>query len=208
MKHLSILALCVVASAATPASAAGPTVPELYEQSYGQEALRDYAGALATLQQLPTRQQQTYVFSLRKAWLLYLSARYAEAAPVYKHAIQLAPKAVEPRLGLSLAQMGLRSWLDAEKTLTGVLELDPKSYLGLSRLAWTRYSLGRFGPAEATYRQVLELYPADIEMQAGLGWALVKQGKTAEAKSAFEAVLEVAPRHTASQDGLRALATQ
>jgi tetratricopeptide (TPR) repeat protein len=197
----SVLVACAVAAA--PARAA--TVPELYQQSYDQEMFRDAAGALSTLERVPQAEQQTYVFALRRAWLLYLSARYADAVTQYEEAVTRAPKAAEPLLGLSLVQMALRRWVDAEKTLQALLALDPSSYLGLSRLAWTQYSLGRYSAAEATYRRVLALYPSDVEMQAGLGWALSKQDKGAAAKQAFEAVLRVAPRHVSAQDGLRGL---
>lgn len=198
-----ILAVLLTVGAQT---ASGATPPELYEQSYAQEAVRDYAGALETLARLPPAQQKTYVFVLRKGWLSYLGGRYPEAIEAYARAVALAPAALEPRLGLSLAQMAARRWLDADETLAAVLRIEPKSYLGLSRRAWTQFNLGRYAQAEASYREVVALFPSDVEMRAGLGWALLEQNKKAEAKAAFEAVLGYAPRHQASQDGLRRLA--
>ncbi|MCA9551968.1 MAG: tetratricopeptide repeat protein [Myxococcales bacterium] len=182
--------------------AGAPNVPDLYQRSYEQEVLHDAPGALATLDQLPQGEKATYLYALRRGWLLYLGARYGEAVEEYRRAVGLAPQAVEPRLGLSLSEMAARRWLDAEKTLLELQKLDPGGFLVNSRLAFTWYNLGRFKEAEVAYRKVLGLYPSDVEMQAGLGWALLKQGRAADAKPVFQRVLTVAPRHASAQAGL------
>lgn len=206
MTKSKILALSALTLAlgASPARAATPS--ELYEQSYAQEAVRDHAGALETLEKLPPAEHKRYVFVLRKAWLQYLGAHYVEAIATYERAVALAPAALEPLLGLSLAQMAARRWLDADKTLQAVLRIEPNSYLGLSRRAWTQFNLGRYAQAEESYKRVIALFPSDIEMQAGLGWSLLEQSRAEEAKAVFEAVLRYAPRHRPSQDGLRRIA--
>ena len=109
---------------------------------------------------------------------------------------------MEPALGLSLAQVAARRWLDAERTVRSVLDRDPLNLTALGRLAFVQYQLGRYRAAEATYRAALAAYPSDIEMQCGLGWALLRQERAATAAKVFQRVLMVAPHSGSAKAGL------
>lgn len=174
-----------------------------YEESYAKEATGDYRGALDALKRLPPADRAGYTFTLREAWLLYLSADYEGSIAGYLRAVKKAPDAIEPRLGLLLPQLALRRWLDAEKTARWVLERDPRNKTARGQLAWAQFNLGRFKDAEGSYAQVLADYPSDVEMRSGLAWAKLRQGKKAEAKALFVEVVKVAPDY---QSGLRGLA--
>lgn len=174
-----------------------------YTRSYEAEGRGDYAGALSALESLPKDKRSTYVYALRKGWLLYLSGKYDSSIASYKKAVAAAPKAVEPYLGIALPQMALRRWADAEKATRKALSLDADNYLAASRLAWSLYNQGRFADAAKYYQRMVALYPSDVEMKAGLGWALLKQGKKAEAAKLFEAVLDVHPAHASALEGVR-----
>lgn len=194
---MSFLLLCLsLAVAQTP--------PELYQQSYDQEAVGNFVGAMASVDALPSSEQQTYTWALRKAWLAYLAGRFDVSIGAYDQAIRRAPKAVEPLLGKMLPLLATRRWADARAVGGQVLAMDPESFLGRSRSAWASYNLGRYADAEQLYRGVLADYPGDVEMRAGLGWTLLKQGKAGAARKEFEAVLHVAPKHPSALSGLAA----
>jgi len=184
-----------------PLTAHGSDTQTRYRASYQHEAQGKYAEALADIDALTPQQRRTYVYQLRRGWLLYLLARHWDSIEAYRAAIKLHPKAVEPRVGLMLPEMALLMWMDVLETGKAALKLDPHNYLANSRMAWANYSLGRYKQAEALYRRILVAYPADVEMRVGLGWSLVKQGRYGTALAEFEAVLEFAPDNASAQAG-------
>ena len=139
------------------------------------------------------------------AWLAYLAGEHDESVKAYEAAVGKAPRAVEPRLGMTLPLMAKRRWKRVAQAAEGVLKLAPAHTTAMSRLALARYRQGRYGKAAKQYRRVLELFPSDVEIRTGLGWALLKQGKGADAAREFEQVLKVAPKQASAREGLLAV---
>src|SRR5205807_1274448 len=129
---------------------------------------------------------------------------HAEAIPSYARAVALAPKAVEPRVGMLLPLLALRNWSDVESQARLVLKLDPKNYLATLRLAFSLYNLHHYDESAALYTRLHELYPSDVDTLGGLGWTLLKQGQAAEAAKHFREVLDIAPQNALARDGLKA----
>lgn len=201
MKLRSILATLAAALFIALPAAAQSADPQVYAQSYSLEAQGDYGGALSTLDKLSSAQRSGYVYSLRRAWLLYLNGRYDDAIASYDRAIKAQPGAIEPLLGKMLPELALRKWADVQATAGKALSLDADNYLATSRLAYSLYNLGRYAEAEKHYARLVTLYPADVEMKAGWAWALLKQGKAAQAKPLFAQILAVAPTHASALEG-------
>jgi tetratricopeptide (TPR) repeat protein len=176
----------------------------LYRASYAKEAARDYAGALRAMTEVGDldEERQDYVFHLRRAWLLYEAGHLPEAEGAYRKAASLEPKAVEPRLGQSLALTAMRRWHDAEQALTAALALAPTDFTALSRMAFVLYQAGDFARAETYYRKALVLFPANADMRCGLGWSLLKQHKMPAACTELSRVLSFAPDHAAAKEGM------
>jgi tetratricopeptide (TPR) repeat protein len=200
MRRASLLAL-VVLLAPRPVPAQS-RLSDLYRRSYALEARSDIAGALSAMDEIASAGATDYMFYLRKGWLQYLAAQYAQSAAAYGHAVELEPKAIEPRLGLMLPLMALRRWADAERAGTQVLAAAPGDFTAQSRIAFIAYSQGRFPEAEAWYRKALAGFPSNVEMRAGLGWSLLKQGRKSDARAEFERIVAVAPDHASAKEGL------
>ncbi len=179
------------------------TVPELYSKSYSQEYAGRYSQALEAMALIKS-QSDDYVCELRIGWLLYLSKQYGESVEAYNSAINFAPEAVEPYLGLILPLTVQKKWRSIIVVVDSVLKNDPSNYSALSNKAWALYCLGRFSESAEIYSKIIRLYPADLDMQAGLGWALLKDGNIAKAKSIFEKVLTVSPANVSASDGIAA----
>ena len=176
--------------------------PQIWQRSYDLEARGEHAASLAALNELPEETQTGYLFLVRRAWLLYLSARYQEAVGAYRQAIEAAPKAVEPREGILAPLIALHRFQDAEAEAQAALRLDKDNHAVSRSLAWALYNLGRFDDAERVYRRVLVLHPSDLTMQAGVGWCLLRRGRPAEAEAEFREVLRVAPENASARTGL------
>jgi len=195
------IAALLLATAPTM-SAAADEQADHYQKSVELEAALKYGDALAELQRMTGPRADSYMFHLRKGWLLYLLGKNEDAVAAYKTAAAKEADSVEARLGIMMPQLAARRWLDAEKTGLEVLKLDADNYLAGSRLAYTYYNLTRFDMAEKYYASVLKRYPGDIEMRSGYAWSLFKQGKYEQAKAEFRKILDVAPRHAASLEGI------
>ncbi len=178
--------------------------PEVWRRSYALEAQGDSRGALTALDALPAEAQRTYLFALRRGWLLYQTGRYDDSVAAYRQASQVARGAIEPRLGELLPLLALRRWQDAETLAREVLRMDEGNYLASRRLALALYNLGRFDAAKAVYQEVLTRYPGDLEMQSGVGWCELRRGHRDEAAAAFRAVLAVSPDDASATAGLTA----
>jgi Flp pilus assembly protein TadD len=175
---------------------------QIWQRSYDLEAQGEHAASLAALNELPEESKTGYLFLVRRAWLLHLSARYQEAVGAYRQAIEAAPKAVEPREGILAPLIALHRFQDAEAEAQAALRLDKDNHSVSRSLAWALYNLGRFDNAERVYRRVLELHPSDLTMQAGVGWCLLRRGRPAEAEAEFREVLRVAPENASARTGL------
>lgn len=198
-----MVACFAVALAALHGGAArGQDGAELLQRSYDSEAGGKLQDALTALDQLA--QPGRFVVQLRRGWLLYRLGRNEEAVGAYEQAIQLAPRALEARVGQLLPQMALRRWADVEAGARAALKLDPGNYLANLRLAFACYNLHRYAEAAALYRKLGELYPSDVDVLAGLGWSLLKMGKAQDAAARFREALEISPRHALSREGLKA----
>lgn len=174
-----------------------------YQRSYDSEALGQYQVALDALAEMPRLEHDTFIYQLRSGWLFYLLGRYESSIESYERAIELAPDAIESRLGLLLPQMALRLWLDAQQTAESILVVDPLNYLARRRLALILFSLGRYDEAEQLYRAVFEQYPSDVEVLSGLAWSLLRQSDEESAAELFGQVLHVSPNQSSAMEGLR-----
>jgi len=181
---------------------AGPTVPELYRQSYMQEAQGKPLEALATMRQVRSATGGSYFVVVRMAWLAYLGGKHAEAVAGYEEAIRFAPAAIEPRIGLTLPLLAQQSWRPLEVACREVLKLDPNHMLARARLAHANYSVGNYPDAAVLYRKLVDEYPADLDHQTGLGWALARMGRVKEAKAIFQQVLAVSPDNPNALQGM------
>jgi tetratricopeptide (TPR) repeat protein len=200
---LLVAALLAPAPAAAQAGGEDP-VAQRYAASLDAEARGDYATALNEVLTGLRAAPSDYVLTLRAAWLYYMKSQLEDAIITYRKAAALAPKAVEPQLGLTLPLLALERWKETEETCRAALKLAPGDYTALSRLAWAQYNQARYADAAATYRQVLELYPSDVEMMLGLAWSHTKQGEKEAARALFLRVIQLRTLSVRARAGLEA----
>ncbi len=206
MLALSAMAPAISAGAArVPGSAADAA---LFQESYDHEGAGNNQQALAALDKLSPDKGRSYIALLRKGWLQYRLGRNDLAIDDYRKAIAMAPKAVEPRLGILLPLLADKQWSLVEKHARDVLRLDAENYLATLRLAFALYSQNNFAEAEPLYRKVVSAYPSDTEARAGLGWTLLKLRKNKEAAAVFQALLDFAPKNPLGQQGWTAAGAQ
>ncbi len=176
----------------------------LYRESYHLEASRDFSGALSRMKEIASRGDRSYFAVARTAWLAHISGDFAAAENAYREAAVLAPKALEPKLGLTLPLLASKKWRDLERACRDVLAADPNHATARARLAHALYMQGNYPDAASLYRRLIEEYPGELDHQTGLAWANLRMGKRAEARATFSAVLAVSPDNANAKQGLSA----
>jgi tetratricopeptide (TPR) repeat protein len=203
MKKICILTLIMwMALLSVASAAAGESIPQIYQQSYNEEAKGNYPEAILVLHRAERAGDSSYLFQLRMGWLNYLAGKYPESVNSYRKALIKGKDSIEAKLGLMLPLMAQSKWTDAEKVGKEIIAVDNFSYLANSRLAFIYYNLKLFKDAESYYRKVLNYYPGDMEMQTGLGWSLLQQGKKEAAQKVFAEVLFYAPNQVSASVGM------
>lgn len=179
-------------------------VGDLYRDSYRLEAAGNARGALEKMVEVRAKAGPSYFVTVRSAWLAYATKNYDGAAQGYREASRLAPKAVEPRLGLSMVLLAQGKWRDLDRACRDVLQLDPSNAVARARLAHALYMVGNYPDSATTYRKLVEEYPAELDHRTGLGWSMMKMGRRAEARGMFAEVLAVSPDNASAKAGMSA----
>jgi tetratricopeptide (TPR) repeat protein len=208
MKAAYLFVSLSLAVSALAHAAKQPTSPDpgYFQESYDQEVIGHNQEALAALDKISPERNGSYVALLRRGWLQYRLGKNGPAVEAYAKAIAIAPKAVEPQLGILLPLIADKQWPMVEKHARVVLKLDPESYLGTLRLAFALYSQNKLVEAQSLYQKLVEAYPSDTEARSGLGWTLLKLHNTKEAATVFRALLDFSPKNVLAQQGLAAMA--
>jgi tetratricopeptide (TPR) repeat protein len=197
----STLVLMLALIAASPAR--GEDASASHRASYQLEAKGDYAGALAKMNALRAAGDHSYFVTLRAAWLRYLNKDYAGAEAGYREAMKARPKAIEPKVGVTLVLYTAGNWKRLEPACKVALAALPTDPMLRARLAAAHYNLGRFPDAASAYRKLIEEYPGVLDYQTGYAWALHRMGKKKEARAVFQAVLAVSPDNANAQQGVK-----
>jgi len=198
----SVLLLAVLCAPRPAAAAPDERVAALYRASYELEARGNAAGALGKMGEIRALTGATYFVVVRTAWLQYLKGDFAGAVTSYRDAIRWEPKAVEPKLGVTLPLLALKRWRELERACRDVLALDPHNAIARARLAHALYAVGNYPDAATAYRKLVADYPSVLDHQTGLGWALLRMGRRAEAQRLFQTVLTVSPDNASAKAGL------
>ncbi|RJR51768.1 MAG: hypothetical protein C4576_03190 [Desulfobacteraceae bacterium] len=176
-----------------------------FEDSFSQEATAKYDASLNSVLKILRIDQKNYLAALRAGWLSYLKGDLDSAEKYYRKTIDLAPGAVEPRLGLLLPLIAGGKWSEAETAARAALKIDEKNYTATSKLAYVLFQQEKHEEAKAAYRSVLDNYPSNVEMKLGLAWTLQRLGKKEEARRHFQEILEIYRSNQSALQGMEAL---
>lgn len=128
-------------------------------KSIALEKQQKYDEAIVALTSI---RKPSYLVNLRLGWLYYLKADYTNSKQFYQMAMRMAPKAVEPRLGITLPMLAELRYAEVEGVARAILSLDANNYTASLRLATSLRLQGKYRPAREINAAMLELYPTDV----------------------------------------------
>jgi len=156
-------------------------IRDAYHTAYHLEKMGSYAKAVQALQPVVEAYPRGYAVNLRLGWLNHLYGKYAESEKYYRMAIQSAPGALEPRLGLLLPLLAQQRWDEVEQMAYQILKDDPCNYYGNLRLLEALRKQLKFDLARRQAEKMVALYPADTHFLTEQALALQGLGETEQA---------------------------
>jgi tetratricopeptide (TPR) repeat protein len=162
----------------------------------------DYVSAIETI--LSLNDSTSYEVNLRLGWLSYKASQKKKSLNYYYKAIQLMPKAIEPRYGYGFPAYLLEDYSDLIEQDKKILEIDPNSKTINGNLGSIYYYSKEYKKALPYFEKVVSLYPFDYDNNLMLGWTNLKLGKNNEAEKYFNVVLLYSPKDASAKEGLLA----
>lgn len=175
-------------------------VTNAFYKSYELLEKLDYKGAVNAV--TPVYDKSSYFINLRLGWLCYLAGLQTEALGYYKIALELNPKAIEPKFGITypLELLGNKNELKAQ--YEAIINIDSQNTTAHYKLGVINYSNKDYQLAFTHFDNIVKLYPCDSDGLLMLAWTNYQLGNTAEAKILFNKVLYFSPNNSSALQGL------
>ncbi len=119
----------------------------------------------------------------------------ADAAALYREALQQAPGRASILSNLAVVLVGLRQYEEAEQLSARLLQADPHAEESLLILGACQSNLARKHDALATFERALKVNPLSVDALNGHGNVLVDLKRPDEALEDYENALRIAPNH-------------
>ena len=201
---LPLIAAVSYISASRGATTTDPAVPaQFWAASVQAETNKDYDEALKQVSSYQQAGGDSFMVSMRTAWLYYLKANYAQAEQFYISASSLKPSALNPVLGLLTVAQATQDKKKVELAGEGVLRLDPTNYRANMALGGVYLADHDYLRALSAYRRVLVSYPDDNDARSGGAWAAYYLGQKSEARDGFWTILTMVPTYPYAQRGFQ-----
>lgn len=188
LRTLTLLGLLATSVASSAQDAA-------WQNSYQLEAAQKYTEAINAMDFVQATGTEVELKALRRAWLLYQSGKFDDAAREYRLLADKYPRSVDARLGQSLALLAAKRWREAEATARGALELAPNHYTALLRLTVAQEGAQDWAAMARTANLMVTAYNSDASAHLYLARAYAWLGRRSEALVAYHAVLARSPGH-------------
>jgi tetratricopeptide (TPR) repeat protein len=198
MKTTIVILLLAVSllRAADPQKAA-----ELWQQSLTDESNQDYAAALKNVFDFKAAGGETYLATIRAAWLSYLAKDYDKAVQFYAAAAKQEPRAITPHLGLVHTYLEMQKPKETLAAARNGLNIDQYNFKLLLIAGELLFNQGDYRKAETYFDRAHHLQPEDPIAMSWLGWAQIGAGQPKLAAPTFEKLMQINPDGYLVRDG-------
>lgn len=179
------------------------TTISAFEKSLEKEKSKDYTGAIKAIADL--KDSVTYEVVLRLGWLNFRAGLKKKSLAYYEKAINMMPRAIEPRLGFGFPAYELENFSDLIVQDKKILEIDPNNKITNSNLGHIYYYDKQYKNALTYLLKVAELYPFDYDNNLLLGWTYLRLKQNTEAEKYFKITLMYSPDDASVTEGLESM---
>lgn len=186
-----VMMVCLLAVMSVPAwSAMDP-----WAESYRLEALTEYEGAVQALQPLLDNNARHEFALLRRGWLNYLRGAHNASLQDYQQALDINPRSLDARLGLTLPLLAQQRWREVASHANKALEVAPWNYYAHVRLMIAEEGEKKWETLVGHAKAVHQRYPSDATVLVYLARAYDWLKNDKDARAAYQQVLERVPGH-------------
>ncbi len=165
----------------------------VWKRSHDMEAKGDYEGAAAIIKPWAASDDEYAI--LRYAYLKYMQGEYNESIEYYEKAIELNPKSLSAKLGITLPQIAQGRWRQVKIYTRQVLVRSDWNYTAHLRLMMAEEGTKKWHTLDKHAGKLVEIYPGDSAAYVYLARANAWQGDEPVAKAAYKEVLHRSPDH-------------
>lgn len=171
---------------------ANTKVDELVEKSYEYENSGDYQQALTNMFAVTHLAPSDAYYNLRTAWLYYTLYNYTDALKYYTASYNIDQN-FESLEGIVVCNYMLGNWDDTIEFANKALQITPKSFLTLAKIAYSYYAKEDWANASLYYSKSCEIYSYNISCLGYYLSSLVKNNQLKEAKIIFQKLKKLNP---------------
>lgn len=187
---LLAFALSITVSAADKAAA----IAEAWQKSLTAESSSDYKGALEAVTEFKRLGGETYLATVRAAWLSYLDKDYVKANVFYTAAAKQEPRAITPHLGMIAVAQAQNKTDEVLRSARAVLAIDQYHRSTLLVAGEILYNQQDYRKAETFFERAHKLQPEDPIAMSWYGWSEISQGQLKLAAPVFEKLMQINPQ--------------
>ncbi|VAW61395.1 hypothetical protein MNBD_GAMMA09-753 [hydrothermal vent metagenome] len=166
----------------------------VWTQSLKLEAQKNYEQAAVVLTPLIENNSDEYAL-LRSAYLSYMQGEFNDSISQYLEAIDLNPKSIDARLGVTLPLIAQRRWRQVKRYTYEVLRQSHWNYTAHIRLLIAEEGMRNWKDLASHAKQIAEIYPSDATALVYLARANIWLSNTRAAINAYKEVLKRSPAH-------------
>jgi len=164
-----------------------------WEISHKLEAKANYAGAAQAIQGVLENNPQHEYALIRNGWLSYLQKDYNASVSHYEAAIEINPKSLDAKLGITLPLMAQGRWQETANYAKQVLKVAPHQYYADIRLMACEEALLQWNTLLEHAQKTSLIYPTDATILIYLARAASVTGDNKIAIYAYKNVLQRTP---------------
>ena len=171
----------------------GNASDSVWKRSHDMEAKGDYEEAAAIIKPWAASDDEYAI--LRYAYLKYMQGEYNDSIEYYEKAIELNPKSLSAKLGITLPQIAQGRWRQVKIYTRQVLVRSDWNYTAHLRLMMAEEGTKKWHTLDKHAGKLVEIYPGDSAAYVYLARANAWQGDEPVAKAAYKEVLHRSPDH-------------
>jgi tetratricopeptide (TPR) repeat protein len=191
-----LLAVSFLHAADDPQKAA-----ELWQQSITDESNQDYKAALEKIIEFKKVGGETYLATVRAAWLSFLANDHEKAVQFYTAAAKQEPRAITPHLGLVRTFQAQQKPKETLAAARNGLNIDQYNFTLLLIAGELLFNQADYRKAETYFDRAHHLQPEDPTAMSWLGWTQIAQGQARLAAPLFEKLMQINPDGYLVRDG-------
>ncbi len=141
-----------------------------FNESVKHETSGNLDKAIESIKSIYSSNKDNYLINLRLGWLYYQKKDYSKSKEYYSEAIEINPKSIEAKLGLTLPLSAKNEWDKIKELYFDILKIDAMDYTANLRLGQIYLQNADYNNAKKYLEIAYHSFPSYYEPNLSLGW--------------------------------------